>query len=50
MFVAACFARRLNAARHELEQKELYDVVVVNETVDRTVLRIEEELKSRNIL
>ncbi len=43
-------ARRLNAARHELEQKELYDVVVVNETVDRTVLRIEEELKSRNIL
>ena len=42
--------RRLDAARHELEQTDLYDVVVVNETVDRTVNRIGEELKIRSIL
>ena len=42
--------RRLKAAKHELEQKDLYDVVVVNETVERTVERIGEELRARSIL
>jgi guanylate kinase len=43
-------ARRLEAARNELAQEDLYDVVVVNETVDRTVERIVGELKSRGII
>ena len=42
--------RRLNAAKHELEQTELYDIVVVNEMVDRTVHQIVTELKVRSIL
>jgi len=42
-------ARRLAQAEREMAQKDSYDRVVVNDTVDRAVGEILDELRSRNL-
>lgn len=43
-------AARLKAAEHEMAHKNLYDVCIVNDDMDKTVRDVTELLKQRNIL